>query len=74
MAKKSSVSSQLAETRNMRSAHIRNRTWSERDRETLRRHAAKQAAGDEFDLDFGDVPRLTDEQLAQMVRLRDVRP
>jgi uncharacterized protein (DUF4415 family) len=40
----------------------------------LRRHAAKQAAGDDSDIDFGDIPRLTDEQLARMVRLREVRP
>ena len=58
----------------MKSADIKNRTWSEQDRQTLRRHAAKQAAGDESDLDFEDIPRLTDEQLARMVRLRDVRP
>ena len=58
----------------MRSADIKNRTWSEEDRRTLRLHAAKQAAGHGSDIDFGDVPRLTDEQLARMVRLRDVRP
>jgi uncharacterized protein (DUF4415 family) len=74
MAKKSSASSQPAELRKTRSADIRNRRWTEQERQTLRRHAAKQAAGDESDLDFGDIPRLTDEQLAQMVRLRDVRP
>jgi uncharacterized protein (DUF4415 family) len=58
----------------MTSADIKNKAWSEQDRRKLRLHAAKQAAGDESDIDFEDIPRLTDEQLAQMVRLRDVRP
>jgi uncharacterized protein (DUF4415 family) len=58
----------------MKSADIKNKTWSEGERKALRRHAAKQAAGDDSDIDFGDIPQLTDEQLAQMVRLREVRP
>jgi len=39
----------------------------------VRRHAAKQAAGNDSEIDFSDIPRLTDEQLARMVRFRDVR-
>lgn len=74
MAKKSSVSSQPAGLKRMRSADIKNQTWIEEDRKTMRRHAAKQAAGDESDIDFEDIPRLSDDQLAQMVRLRDIRP
>ena len=58
----------------MTSADIKNRKWSEEERRSLRRHAARQAAGDESDINFEDIPRLTDEQLAQMVRLRDIRP
>jgi uncharacterized protein (DUF4415 family) len=58
----------------MTSEDIKNRKWNEEERETLTRHAAKQAAGDDSDINFDDIPRLTDEQLAQMVRLRDVRP
>lgn len=58
----------------MTSGDIKNRKWSEEERQTLQRHAAKQAAGDDTDIDFDDIPRLTDEQLAQMVRLRDIRP
>jgi len=58
----------------MTSEDIRNRKWSEKERATLRRHAAKQAAGDDSDIVFDDIPRLTDEQLAQMVPLRDIRP
>ena len=33
--------------------------------------ASSRPAGD---INFDDIPRLTDEQLARMVRLRDVRP
>ncbi len=38
----------------------------------LRRAARLQTAGDESRIDFEDMPRLTEDQLARMVRLRDV--
>ena len=74
MAKKSPASSRPAGLKRMKSADIKNRIWTEQDRQALRRHAAKQAAGDDSDINFEDIPRLTGEQLAQMVRLRDIRP
>ncbi len=37
-------------------------------------HATKQSSGDDSGINYDDAPRLTDEQLAQMVRLRDIRP
>ena len=40
----------------------------------MKRHAAKQATDDDSDINYDDIPRLTDQQLAQMVRLRDMRP
>ncbi len=43
-------------------------------RRSMKRHAARQLAGDDSDINFDDIPRLTDRQLALMVRLRDVRP
>jgi uncharacterized protein (DUF4415 family) len=58
----------------MRSEDIKNRHWTERERQALRRAAARQAAGDDSHINFEDIPRLTDEQLANMVRLRDARP
>jgi uncharacterized protein (DUF4415 family) len=58
----------------MRSEDIENRQWTERDRQTLRRVARRQAAGEDSRINFEDIPRLTDEQLANMVRLRDARP
>jgi uncharacterized protein (DUF4415 family) len=57
----------------MRSEDIRNRRWTEKERQTLRRIAERQATGDESRLNLEEIPRLTDEQLASMVRLRDVR-
>ena len=58
----------------MRSEDIKNKRWSEKERQTLRRIAKRQAAGDESRINFEDIPRLTNDQLANMVRLRDARP
>jgi uncharacterized protein (DUF4415 family) len=58
----------------MTSEDIKNRKWTETERRLVKRHAAKQAAGDDSDIKYDDISRLTDEQLAQMVRLRDIRP
>jgi len=57
----------------MKSEDIRNRQWTEEERRALRRAAARQGAGDDSHTNFEDIPRLTAEQLARMVRLRDVR-
>jgi hypothetical protein len=57
----------------MKSEDIRNREWNENERQALRRAASRQKAGDDSRINFEDIPRLTDEQLANMVRLRDVR-
>ena len=58
----------------MRSEDIKTRQWNEKERQTLRRLARRQAAGDDSRINFDDAPRLTDDQLASMVRLRDARP
>ncbi|MBZ5725818.1 MAG: BrnA antitoxin family protein [Acidobacteriia bacterium] len=58
----------------MKSEDIENKQWTERERRALRRVAGRQAVGDESRIDFADIPRLTDAQLANMVRLRDARP
>jgi uncharacterized protein (DUF4415 family) len=57
----------------MRSEDIRNRQWTEKELRVLRRAARAQAAEDDSDIDFSDIPRLTGKQLAGLVRLRDVR-
>jgi uncharacterized protein (DUF4415 family) len=58
----------------MRSEDIKNKQWSEKERQTLRRIAKRQAEENESRIDFEDIPRLTNDQLANMVRLRDARP
>ena len=71
MAKKLSESSQPVELKRMKSEDIWNKPLTKQEKETLRRHAALQAAGDDSDINFDDIPRLTAEQLAAMTRLRD---
>jgi uncharacterized protein (DUF4415 family) len=73
MVENSSVSSQPAELKSVKSEDIRNRHWTEKERQALRRVATQQVAGDDSHINFEDIPCLTDEQLASMVRLRDVR-
>ena len=58
----------------MKSEDIKNKQWSETERQTLRRIARRQAVGDESRINFEEIPRLTNDQLANMVRLRDARP
>ena len=70
MAKKSPASSRREGLTRMTSEDIKNRRWTEAERRLVKRHAAKQAAGDDSDINYDDIPRLMDEQLAQMVRLR----
>ena len=74
MAKKLSESSQPAQLKSMSSEDIRNRKLTDKDRQSLARIAANQTAGIESASSLKLIPRLTDEQLAAMVCLRDVRP
>jgi len=74
MAKKSSASSRPARLKRMRSEDIANRQWTESERKALRRVSRRQAAGDDSRINIEDIPPLSDEQLAKMVRLRDARP
>jgi uncharacterized protein (DUF4415 family) len=57
----------------MRSEDIKKRRWTKAERSAIERAAKRQSAGDDSDINFEDIPPLTDEQLGQMVRLRDVR-
>jgi uncharacterized protein (DUF4415 family) len=74
VAKKSSASSQPARLKSTRSEDIRKIKWTEKERQTLRRIAERQAVRDDSRVNLKDIPRLTDKQLAAMVRLRDARP
>jgi uncharacterized protein (DUF4415 family) len=73
MAKSLSASSAHGRLVSVTSEDIRNRQWTEAEKRMVRRLAAAQAAGDDSGIDFSDIPPLTDEQLASMVRARDVR-
>src|ERR1017187_5076658 len=46
---------------------------TKRERETVRRTAERQAAGDDSHIDYSDIPALTNEQPVAMTRFRDVR-
>ena len=74
MAKKPSVSSQPARLKSMKSEDIKGRRLTNRERQTLQAIAARQAVGDDSRINFKGIPRLTDRQLAAMVRFRDARP
>ena len=69
MAKKSSASSQPERLKSVKSEDIGNRIWSENERQAMLRIAKRQAAGDDSRINFEDIPPLTDEQLAGMVRM-----
>jgi uncharacterized protein (DUF4415 family) len=74
MEKKSSVLSRPEKLKRVTSEDIRNRQWTEEEKQTVRRIAERQAAGDDSHINFEDIPRMTEEQLSKMVRLRDLRP
>jgi hypothetical protein len=57
----------------MTSEDIKNRKWTDAERRAVRRISKQQAAGRGLRVNLDDIPRLTDEQLANMVRLRDAR-
>ena len=74
MAKKLSASSQPARLKSVKSGDIKSRRLTNRESQALQGIAARQAVGDDTRINFKGIPRLTDQQLAAMVRLRDVRP
>ncbi len=73
MAKRSSASSRRGALRTVSAEDIRNRGLTDNELAALKLAAEKQAAGDDSDIDLGDIPELTPSQLARMVRLRDLR-
>jgi uncharacterized protein (DUF4415 family) len=58
----------------MSAEDIRSRRPSDRERSAIRRIAGQQAAENDSPVDLRLIPRLTDQQLAAMVRLREARP
>ena len=74
MEKNSSVLSRPAGLTSMTSEDIRSRQWSESEIEAVRKANEAQAAGRELpEEEYEDIPRLTEEQLARMVRLRPIQ-
>ena len=54
----------------MTSEDIKRRKIPEREMKALRQIAERQAAGDDSHIDYSDIPPLSEEQLASMVRFR----
>jgi uncharacterized protein (DUF4415 family) len=73
MAKNSSVLSQPEKLIRMRSEDIRKRKMPEKERQSLLRIAASQRTADDSDINYSDIPPLTEEQLSRMVSLREFR-
>ena len=73
MAKKLPESSQPEKLIRMPSADIKKRPWTEAEKSAMTRIALRQAARDDSGIDYSDIPRLTEAQLASMVRLREVK-
>lgn len=74
MANRSSASSPRGKRRRVTSDDIKGPRWTKAELDAVNRIAARQAAGDDSGIDYGEISRLTAEQLAKMVRLRDIRP
>lgn len=72
MEKNQSALSRPAGLVTMTSEDIKNRNWTDKEIEAMRYAAERQAAGDDSDIDFSDIPQFTEQQLASMVRLRDI--
>jgi uncharacterized protein (DUF4415 family) len=73
MAKKASVLSRPARLRSMTSEDIKSRKWTDSELQAVRRISKQQAEGKSPRVNLKDIPRLTDQQLASLVRLRDAR-
>src|SRR5215471_6589922 len=73
MAKKRSASSRRGKPVSVKAEDIFAKPLTKRERETLRRTAERQRAGDDSQIEYSDVPPLTDRQLAAMTRFRDFR-
>jgi uncharacterized protein (DUF4415 family) len=74
MAKKLSASSEPGGLIKMNWSDIRNRQWTDSEIEAMRRAGEAQHAGRPLPKEeYKDIPQLTAEQLARMVRLREVK-
>jgi uncharacterized protein (DUF4415 family) len=68
MAKKSSASSRRGKLISVSAESIFGKPLDKRQKAVLARIAKRQAAGQDSDIDYSDIPPLTDEQLSQFRR------
>ena len=68
MAKKSSGSSQRGRRISVSAESIFGKPPNKRQQAVLARIAKRQASGDDSEIDYSDIPALTDEQLARFRR------
>ena len=66
--KKSSGSSRPAKRISVSAESMFNKPLSKKQKEVLSRVANRQAAGDDSEIDYSEIPPLTEEQLAQFRR------
>ena len=66
--KRLSVSSRRAPRISLSAESIFSKPVSKQQKEVLARIKKKQAAGDDSEIDYSDIPRLTDDQLAEFRR------
>ena len=66
--KKPSASSRPAKLISVSAESIFSRTLSKKQKAVLSRIAKRQAAGQDSEIDYSDIPALTDEELAQFRR------
>ena len=66
--KKSSASSRPAKLISVSAESIFSKPLSKKQKAVLSRIAKRQAAGDDSDIDYSEIPALTDKQLAQVHR------
>ena len=60
--------------RSLKSEDIARRKWSEGEKRAMRGIAERPGSGDDSRISFKEIPPLSAEQLAGMVRLRERRP
>ncbi|MBI4479934.1 MAG: BrnA antitoxin family protein [Acidobacteria bacterium] len=72
MAKKLSASSRRGKRISVSAGSIFSKPLNKRQKAVLARIAKRQAAGDDSDIDYSDIPPLTDKQLAQFRRVPKV--
>lgn len=73
MAKKLSASSPREKLKRVSLEDIKNRTWTKHELAVIDRIGSSQACGAEEPAATDEIPALSDEQLQNLIRLRDVR-